>query len=149
MNRKLFDAVAKEIFFTKSCLFVEGQEDAHVIANYCEAASLPPLEVFGYGAGGAPNIINWITMACEINIRCAALFDGDEAGTKAFHMCKSKFDADPNVLLEQLWTDDIRDKTDPIKVGIFTDKWVLKPEHEERWSALIARFTDFLGKEAE
>lgn len=52
-NRKLYDVVAKEIFFSRGTLFVEGQEDAHIIADYVEENSLPPLEIFGYGSGGA------------------------------------------------------------------------------------------------
>jgi AAA15 family ATPase/GTPase/transposase len=43
-NRKLYDVVAKEVFFSRGCLFVEGQEDAH----------LEHLHVLAESGGGFP-----------------------------------------------------------------------------------------------
>jgi predicted ATPase len=64
-NRKLYDVVAKEIFFSNGCLFVEGQEDAHIIAAYVDENGGPPIEIFGYGSGGASLIEKWVSVASD------------------------------------------------------------------------------------
>jgi predicted ATP-dependent endonuclease of OLD family len=46
-NRKLYDVVAKEVFFSAGCLFVEGPEDAHIISNYIRRHGEATLKYLG------------------------------------------------------------------------------------------------------
>lgn len=126
------------------CLFVEGQEDAHIIANYLEETARPKIEIFGYGAGGAAHICSWLSLAEDLNIKAAALFDADEAGQTAYVKAVELFRLNPRILLSKLPTDDIRDKPDKTKEGLFEESWSLKPRHADVWNALLDRTTKFL-----
>jgi predicted ATP-dependent endonuclease of OLD family len=144
-NRKLYDVVAKEIFFSLGCLFVEGQEDAHIISHYLEESRRRQFEIFGYGSGGASHIPSWLQLASDLEIRAVALFDGDEAGQHAFAVSKANVGSNPNILLLGLPTTDIRDKPDQGKEGVFDASWRLKPEYKERWDTLLDEVTNFLA----
>ncbi|MDB5628676.1 MAG: hypothetical protein JWQ51_1016, partial [Tardiphaga sp.] len=148
-NRKLYDVVAKEIFFSRGTLFVEGQEDAHIIADYVEENSLPPLEIFGYGSGGASLIASWLNLAQDLGIKAAAIFDGDAEGIAAFKQCSLEFILNKQILLKKLSTSDIRDKPrkdkdEKEKLGMFDKDWQLKPDHADEWHALLNEITAFL-----
>lgn len=143
-NRKLYDVVAKEIFFSNGCLFVEGQEDAHVVSSFIDENAGPPIEIFGYGSGGAPLIEKWLSVAKDLQIRAAALFDGDKDGTEAFSRCEQMFSNGKDVLLRKLSTPDIRDKPEIFKKGIFDKNWVLKEPHREEWCSMLDEFSHFL-----
>jgi predicted ATP-dependent endonuclease of OLD family len=144
-NRKLYDVVAKEVFFSVGCLFVEGQEDAHVIASYLEETAKPAIEIFGYGSGGASHICSWLSFANDLDIKAAALFDGDEAGRIAHAEATKLFGKNPKILLLILRTDDIRDKPKESKEGIFDESWKLKPLHKTAWNELLDEATSFLN----
>jgi predicted ATP-dependent endonuclease of OLD family len=146
-NRKLYDVVAKEVFFSNGCLFVEGQEDAHIVAAFIDENGGPPIEVFGYGSGGAPLIEKWLAVARDLGLRAAALFDADEEGTEAFKRCEATFTGE-SVMLRKLPTSDIRDKPDEKKVGVFDAKWNLKEENRDIWNKLLKEISDFLSKPA-
>lgn len=144
-NRKLYDVVAKEIFFSRGCLFVEGQEDAHIIAAYVEETSIADIEIFGYGSGGASLIASWLRLARDLGIKAAAIFDGDEEGTAAFRKCCIEFAFQKDrVLLRKLPTPDIRDKPEKKKEGIFDEDWKLKEEHSKEWESLVNEIAAFL-----
>lgn len=143
-NRKLYDVLAKEVFFSLGCLFVEGQEDAHIIASYLEEAQRPPIEIFGYGSGGASHIQAWLSLAVDLGIKAAALFDGDCAGCAAYKDAEERFKDSSSVLLKLLPTEDIRDKLKENKSGIFDSSWQLKAEHRACWEALLLELTQFL-----
>lgn len=143
-NRKLYDVVAKEIFFSRGTLFVEGQEDAHIILEYLQLTGRPNIEVFGYGAGGASHIVRWVRVARQLGIKAAALFDGDREGAAAFEKCRLEFSKDKLVFLRKLPTDDIRDKSEKKAVGIFDDQWRIKPGYQVTWDTLLEEFAEFL-----
>jgi len=143
-NRKLYDVVAKEIFFSRGCLFVEGQEDAHIIAIYIEENAKTNIEIFGYGSGGASHMGSWLSLANELGIKAAALFDNDEAGQCAYAEAVTQFKTNPKILLLILPTADIRDKPDKNKEGIFDEAWKLKPAFETAWNTLLDKATAFL-----
>jgi len=156
-NRKLYDVVAKEIFFSRGCLFVEGQEDAHLISHYIEKYDRPFIEIFGYGSGGAGSILHWIEMANELGIRSAALFDNDQNGSNAYNIARNKYGKNRNVSLRKLPTKDIRDKPklaancrdelDEIeKEGIFKKDWVIKKEHKKYFEKTLDEFAGFLSR---
>jgi predicted ATP-dependent endonuclease of OLD family len=143
-NRKLYDVVAKEVFFSLGCLFVEGQEDAHIIGAYLEDKSLSDVEIFGYGSGGASLIGSWLCLAHDLGIKAAAIFDGDEEGRAEYDKCKAEFSSNKRILLRILSTPDIRDKPDKNKEGIFDEHWKLKEQHEKEWTVLMDEIANFL-----
>jgi predicted ATP-dependent endonuclease of OLD family len=143
-NRKLYDVVAKEVFFSLGCLFVEGQEDAHIIASYLEDNSLPDVEIFGYGSGGASLIGSWLCLARDLGIKAAAIFDGDKEGGAEYEKCKAEFPDNEQILLRILSTPDIRDKPDKNEEGIFDDRWRLKEQHQKEWAVLMDEVANFL-----
>lgn len=93
------DEVAKEIFFADHVVFVEGQEDVGLLSRFISERRLQPLDFFGYGAGGASNVLLFLQMAKEIGITASALFDGDkkEEAEKA----RNKF-PDFNIVILQI-----------------------------------------------
>jgi predicted ATPase len=143
-NRKLYDVVAKEVFFSRGTLFVEGQEDAHIIANYVHDQGLPSIEIFGYGAGGASHIASWLRLARQLGIRAAAIFDGDQEGLLAFKRCKLEFLLDKDVLLHKLPAPDIRDKPEKGVEGIFDERWQIKGKYQLEWDTLLNECGNFL-----
>jgi ABC-type cobalamin/Fe3+-siderophores transport system ATPase subunit len=64
-NRKYYDAVCKELFFSDQAVLVEGPDDVHYIENFLEAESEQPLPLMGYGCGGAGNIRSWARLCLE------------------------------------------------------------------------------------
>jgi predicted ATP-dependent endonuclease of OLD family len=144
-NRKLYDVLAKEVFFSNGSLFVEGAEDALIIENFAKDSGRNNLEVFGYGSGGAQNIPHWLSLAQDLNIRAAALFDGDVEGSEAFEKAKTFFGNDARILLKKLPTDDIRDKSEHKKVGVFDESWQLKANMKTYFHGLYDEISDFLS----
>jgi predicted ATP-dependent endonuclease of OLD family len=124
--------------------FVEGQEDAHIIAIYIEENAKTNIEIFGYGSGGASHMGSWLSLANELGIKAAALFDNDEAGQCAYAEAVTQFKTNPKILLLILPTADIRDKPDKNKEGIFDEAWKLKPAFETAWNTLLDKATAFL-----
>ena len=63
------DAVAKEIMFANSILFLEGQEDVGLIRKWlAKHRESTVLNIFGYGAGGFQNIEKLLAMAKDLRI---------------------------------------------------------------------------------
>jgi predicted ATP-dependent endonuclease of OLD family len=143
-NRKLYDVVAREVFFSRGSLFVEGQEDAHIITNYLQENGLPNIEIFGYGAGGASHIVGWLRLARQLGIKAAAIFDGDPEGILAFKKCSLEFLDDAQIWLRKLPTPDIRDKLDKGVEGIFDERWRIKDRYLPEWNALLSECETFL-----
>jgi predicted ATP-dependent endonuclease of OLD family len=144
-NRKLYDVVAKEIFFSLGCLFVEGQEDAHIISAYVDEKSIAGIEIFGYGSGGASLIGSWLSLALDLGIKAAAIFDGDEQGAAAFKRCSIKFSFKKDrVLLRMLPTPDIRNKPEMNKEGVFDEDWKLNEKYSKEWEHLMDEVATFL-----
>ncbi len=145
----LLDAVAREIFFADEVVFFEGQEDVGLLKKYAQEKGWCPLPAFGYGAGGAGNIISFLGMAHDLGIPAVAVFDGDQ---RSMHQdAIRKF---PDALSLLLPTPDMRDKskrdangreTEEInKIGIFDRRGVLKAEYEAYVEELFAKITSAL-----
>ena len=121
MSRKYYDSVCKELFFARTAVLLEGAEDVHYIENFLEATGQAPLPIMGYGCGGASVIRPWMRLCCDLNIKCAALFDGDK---------KSEFDNSQAEFSNRadrarsflLFKDDIRDKHERNSAGRETSK---------------------------
>ncbi|WP_315744851.1 MULTISPECIES: ATP-dependent nuclease [unclassified Bradyrhizobium] len=129
---QLLDAVSKEIFFTDEVL--EGQEDVGLIARFMEVEHLPPIQLFGYGAGGSKNILAFLAMASDLDIRNAAIFDG--TSEDEFELAKATF-ADANLTL--LPTADIRDKPERQLQGLFDQKGIIKPQFRETLKDILLK----------
>ena len=116
-----------------------------MIANYLDEFEKHPIEIFGYGSGGASHIESWLSLATDLGIKAAGLFDGDPAGRIAYGGAEKRFKNNPNIRLELLPTDDIRDKPEQGTSGIFDENWKIKAEYIGAWEKIIARIADFLG----
>jgi predicted ATP-dependent endonuclease of OLD family len=147
----LLDAVAKEIFFADGGVFVEGQEDVGLLRKFAYDHNREPPEIFGYGAGGAGNIVYFLQMASDLGIPACAIYDGDHGAAE--EEAKRRF---PKALIEILPTSDIRDKrgrdqsgreTDQIvKAGLFDRHGVIKPECASYVLDLLDRVQTFLSE---
>jgi energy-coupling factor transporter ATP-binding protein EcfA2 len=138
-NRRMFDALSRELFFSDSIIFVEGPEDVHLLEQFAAEKGMMDVELFGYGAGGADNIEKWLQACKELGIMAGAIYDKNkqEAADKA----RSKF---PEFPIEVLPTDDIRDKRSQTvsyvaTEGMFTRSGTIKPEFEGKLSELLKR----------
>jgi predicted ATP-dependent endonuclease of OLD family len=154
-NKRAFDALAKEVFFTRGCVLVEGYEDAHLLQAFFHSIGLSGIEIFGYGAGGADGIVAWLNACNDLSIRAVAIFDGDTKGTAALDRARSAFGETGAFMLRQIPERDIRDKhkrtadckneTEEIDVeGVFTRKWRIKDRHEPFMRALGSEIASFL-----
>lgn len=134
-NRKLFDVLAKEVFFRKRVMFCEGQEDVHFIENYIEEAGKQSLPLFGYGSGGASWIDKWLTLATDLNIRSAALFDMNEQVEA--ERVTNKYRNNDDVRVWVLPADDIRNKPEKEVTGIFETNGIIRDEFSDQFEGLI------------
>lgn len=119
MRQQRLDLVAKEIFFSDSVLFVEGQEDVGLIRKWLADNKIEVnFDIFGYGAGGHGDIPAFIEMAKDLGlIKVAALFDGDEGAKESY----DKVFIYHEFRIEALPTDDIRDKPDKYDLALMSD----------------------------
>lgn len=152
---QLLDTVAKEIFFSVKCLFVEGQEDVGLLKKAARELNIRlDFDLFGYGVGGAGNIQHLCSVARDLGIQTAALYDGDKRADAA----KARQEFGSEILVEVLPTDDIRDKhkKDPSdcskdlkeveKEGLFDKSGNLKKEHEAYLNTLFHRLNSYFGQ---
>lgn len=129
-NKRIFDALSRELFFSDKVVFVEGYEDVHLIEKFATENDVTNLEMFGYGAGGADNIEKWLQACKELGINAAAIYDKNK--TSAAERARRRF---PEFLIEVFPTDDIRDKpsrsfkTQDVK-GMFSSSGDIKPEFQ-------------------
>jgi energy-coupling factor transporter ATP-binding protein EcfA2 len=146
------DDLAKEVFFTEGVVFLEGQEDVGLLRREIARHDVPSeFDLFGYGAAGAGNIAKFLSLAREVGIKAAAVYDGDKVDeSKAIEM---EF---PDVLVEVLPTPDIRDKhsrdprtqreTDIVqKEGLFDRAGKLKPAYTTYLDELLDRLNEHFG----
>jgi hypothetical protein len=140
-NRRMFDALSRELFFSERVIFVEGYEDVHLIENFAIRQGLADLELFGYGAGGADNIEKWLQACKELGVNACAIYDHNKQA--AADRAKKKF---PEFAIEVLPTDDIRDKpartfNQPSVKGIFSASGHIKPEFKKYLFELLKRLS--------
>ncbi|MFL9828304.1 ATP-dependent nuclease [Rhodoplanes sp. SY1] len=157
-NQRAYDALAKEVFFSRGCVLLEGYEDAHILQKYFIDSGNGYIEIFGYGSGGATGILAWLTACNELGIPAVAVFDGDGAGLKALRKAREQFGASEQILLLRIPTPDIRDKYTECgntpstrsaldKYGMFTEQWELKHIYETEMKFLVSRILKFLKPE--
>jgi predicted ATP-dependent endonuclease of OLD family len=138
---QLLDAVAKEVFFAEKIVFVEGLEDMSLITRFLKQNGITiDFEFFGYGSGGAANIPTLLKMSENLGIKSGAIFDGKEVELIA----KAKL-ASPNALIENISTDDIRDKAEKLIIGMFTESGKMKSEFEAELKGIIQRLNGFFN----
>jgi predicted ATP-dependent endonuclease of OLD family len=154
-NRRAFDVLAKEIFFSRGCVLVEGYEDAHLLQKHFTEISKGIIEIFGYGSGGADGIIAWLTACADLQIPAVGLFDGDAKGNAAIATARKRFEYIETIKVLQIPAPDIRDKhklaadcrteTQEIeKEGVFTRNWLLKDQYRDSMAALVSEIASFL-----
>lgn len=159
-NRRNYDTLAKEVFFARGCLLVEGYEDAHVLARFLQSDPGIEIEIFGYGSGGATGILAWLSACFELGIFAVGLFDGDKEGSTAFEAAKKTFANCKGIRVLQIPTPDIRDKhklgddcrtelEEIEKEGIFDNRWRLKEKYKDYVNGLVTEISEFLGAKVE
>lgn len=159
-NRRAYDVLAKEVFFSRGCVLVEGYEDAHLLQKYFEDNGMQAIEIVGYGSGGADGIVAWLSACCDLGIPAVGLFDRDAKGNAAIEVAKAKFNGIEQIRLLQIPTPDIRDKhklepdckteSEEIdKEGMFTKDWALKTKYKGSMEAIAADISYFLHPQNE
>lgn len=147
------DTVAKEAFFARNIVFVEGQEDVGLLKKFIEDESLNyDFEFFGYGANGAGNIPAYLTLAKDLGLNAAAIFDGDKLDD--VKKCRDSFQ-DFKVL--NISTPDIRDKWNRdengrenenlgiSKTGLFDHSGNIKSGSAQELKDLLSEINDFFN----
>ena len=148
-NRKLFDVLAKEVFFRKRVVFCEGQEDVHYVENYLSVEGKRPLPLFGYGAGGSGMIPKWVDLAVDLNIRVAAIFDADKSAEAA--TLRRSYPDESRAKIWVLPTDDIRDKRirdGELRKGIFDRKGIIHEQHRSEFDQMLLEIETWLNADA-
>jgi len=142
---QLLDPVAREVFFADEVVFFEGQEDIGLIRRFTEQEGITPIQTFGYGVGGAGNIKIFLKMAADLNIPAFAVFDG--SSKREYDDAKNLF---PNIRMEQLPTEDIRDKpatpNRKARDGLFNNNGSIKKHHRQFLIDLIAEIRSHLDE---
>jgi predicted ATP-dependent endonuclease of OLD family len=149
-NRKLYDTICKEFFFSMKSIFVEGPEDVHYIQNYIGPEREKDIPLMGYGCGGSGNIIHWLRLARDLSIKSVAIFDGNKKSD--YDLCKTEFSEEKSISVEIIETQDIRDKyifkdgkeTAKIQTeGIFDRAGNIKPDRKAKFDALLNTIETF------
>ncbi|RYF13477.1 MAG: ATP-binding protein, partial [Oxalobacteraceae bacterium] len=106
-NPHIFGLDAREVFFLEDGLLIfEGQEDVVLWPDIVRSVGGKESQIYGWGAGGAENIRNVLSLLkCLGFRRVAAVFDGDKAGEQ--EMVSKEF---PDYKTFLLPADDIRTK---------------------------------------
>jgi len=129
-NPHIFGLDARELFFLEErVILTEGQEDVMLFPTIFDQLEVPsPGNFFGWGAGGASNVIKLCTILKDLGFsKVAALFDGDK--TEEAQRCRQKF---PEYYFSCIPAKDIRNKkarkaTEKIE-GLLDDNYVVKGE---------------------
>ncbi len=140
-NRRTFDSLSRELFFSDKIIFVEGYEDVRLIEKFASDHNVNNLELFGYGAGGADNIEKWLQACRELGIAAAVIYDKNKM--VAANSARKRY---PEFLIEVFPTDDIRDKKqrtfDITGVdGMFSSAGIIKPEYEAYLLSLLQKLS--------
>lgn len=145
-NPHILGQDAKEIFFLDDGVIVcEGQDDVIMLEKIADQLNTRLNgELFGWGAGGSPNIDMVLTMLEDLGFeKVVAIFDGNVTGQA--EQCRNNH---PNYSIITLSTDDIRDK-DPVNPkeavsGMVSNKGVLKEEHKSEARKIIQDINSYL-----
>lgn len=137
-------AEAKEMFFLEDRIIItEGQEDVIMYNKAIDAMNYQlDGSFFGWGSGGASNIRKIANILNDLGYKkVVAIFDGDKPSdlkvfNQEFPMYKGLMISAP----------DIRDKPSinkPKKVGMMTQKGVLKTEYNKEMNDLFSEINSF------
>jgi predicted ATPase len=144
---QLLDPVAREVFFADEVVFFEGQEDVGIIRRFTEQESIPSIETFGYGVGGAGNVKYFLKMALDLGIPTCAVFDG--SSRREWDDARNMF---PGAMITLLPTEDIRDKPPSpgrsARDGMFRRDGAIKLQHKDYLLGLIAEIRSYLNDQA-
>lgn len=135
LNRHLVDIAAKTTLFSQNVIFVEGKDDAGLIKHFIEEECLDyNFDIFGFVAGGAGNIKDFLAFAKDMGIASGALYDGNKSAD-ATNAAATYTES----IIKTLPVDDIRDKGTP-NSGFFSDTGII---HSNRKKELINILDDF------
>jgi predicted ATP-dependent endonuclease of OLD family len=144
---QLLDPVAREVFFADEVVFFEGQEDIGLVRRFAAEEQITPIQTFGYGVGGAGNIKYFPQLANDLGIPACAVFDG--SSKPEWEDTRKRF---PDVKLELLPTDDIRDKPAregrKAREGMFNENGTIKRQHRQYMIDLITEIRTYLDDKA-
>ena len=136
------DLVAKELFFSKGVVFLEGAEDKSVFSQYFLQNVNEPIyfDFFGYGVGGADNMEAYLQMAVDLNIKAAVILDADRVD-----LCKELKRKFPECLIKTIEADDIsRDKNGtPGLVTYSNGEVAVREEYRKGFEALVQKIVDY------
>ena len=144
-NPHVFGLDARELFFLdENIILTEGQEDVLLFPRiFSQLGVHVPGTFFGWGAGGASNIIKICHILKDLGFsNVSAIFDGDKAIEAA--KCRESY---PDYFFACIPAKDIRTKearkaTDEID-GVLDQNYVIRPEHEEA----MRNFAEKLAKQ--
>lgn len=111
-NPHLYGYTSNEIFFqSDNVIIVEGQQDIVAYKKILEKiGSKTIFNFYGWGAGGASNIINIVNILKSLGYKkIVAIFDGDKEGEEQYDKCNKKFKND-KYLFKKITAKDIKDK---------------------------------------
>lgn len=131
-NPHVFGLDARELFFLdENIILTEGQEDVLLFPRiFSQLEVNVPGTFFGWGAGGASNIIQICKILKDLGFsRVSAIFDGDKTNDAA--QCKEAY---PEYLFVCIPAKDIRTKearnaTDEVE-GLLDKNYSVKPEYQ-------------------
>jgi predicted ATP-dependent endonuclease of OLD family len=136
----MLDAVAKEFFFSEKILFLEGQEDYGLIKKFIRDHELPTnFDIFAYGSGGSANIPYLLDLAKSLGIMAGALFDKNAPGLEKIDIQSSE-----SKILE-LPYDDIRDKGDSLKTGVFETNGTISEDNSIELKKILTEFINYFS----
>lgn len=142
---QLFDLSAKEIMFSEGILFVEWQEDVWLIRKYTEENKIElNFDIFWYGVWWYSNMNLFLEIAKDLWIsKVWILYDDWIDTTIDFNNLQNVY---TEYLFKKLDTNDIRDKPDKWKFGIFYKKWTIKDEFKSGFEWIINNFKEYFNQ---
>jgi AAA15 family ATPase/GTPase len=142
-----FGLNTKEIFFIEdNIVVVEGQEDVVGYSKLLKEFDLKPFKFYGWGAGGAGNIINVVKVLKDLGFKkIACIYDGDKEDD--YLKYKPVYE---DVHFEIIPTDDIRDKhndkNDLLKQGLLDKKFNLKIEYKKNLEDIFNNIRNYFNE---
>ncbi len=129
-NPHVFGLDSRELFFLEDrIILTEGQEDVLLLPSIFDQLKIPlPGNFFGWGAGGANNIIHLCKILSDLGFtKVAAIFDGDKK--QEAEICKKAY---PEYYVACIPAEDIRYKkprkaTEEVE-GLLDKNYTIKPD---------------------
>jgi predicted ATP-dependent endonuclease of OLD family len=145
-NPHVFGLDSRELFFQEdSVILTEGQEDVLLLPRAAQQLDMHfPGHFFGWGAGGAGNIMPLCQVLKDLGFtKVAALLDGDKVRDR--DKLREKF---PEFYFECLPAKDVRTKpmkpSTPAVLGLLDESLVLREEYRRSLEVLLRKLTAHL-----